>query len=394
MAWYVSNANKVTSLDVIAGLLDGRHDYNVIESQAVVAFTKQNDEPLANAMAMWLVMQEDSRAVRHGIKAMRKLVEANCYSAMFNLAIEILKGTVTEDVRQANAYIRRIIAECDSDPRLVGEAFNILGDSLRIGRGVLSNTDIAVSYYKEAANRGCGGAAFNVAMAYHGRIPGFSESVNLETAATWYRLAADNGHITAMTNLAVLHGFGQIENSDPQLAQSLLRRALAEGDPVAEKTLKMIELYTAYDKADTADNGFSSIKPGDFPSGALLPMDHPDNLRLISALAGKGPDEPMIAPVKMRIDEIRFTDEQLAKSEAEYDRMTKLFESDPDALIAHQVDHFTKGFLLNEVCRSRAAGDIPDKVYDLLLDRMRTAEGRIEIAEWVGKSLRQSDSGF
>lgn len=108
----------------------------------------------------------------------------------------------------------------------------------------------------------------------------------------------------------------------------------------------------------------SSIKPGTFPPGALLPMHHPDNVRLIDVLYADEPKVDLDADIKV-----------LLKNES--DRMERF----PGGMSAFMADRATKNYFLNELSRARAAGDIPDAYFDEILEHLGTPRGRALMLE-------------
>ena len=89
----------------------------------------------------------------------------------------------------------------------------------------------------------------------------YSEGEGVEkddkTALKWFRMAAERDYPPALYSLAVMYYDGCAVHKDMNKALELLRRAVALGDPEAEKFLKEI-----YDE--------EGIDGKDFPGGGRL----------------------------------------------------------------------------------------------------------------------------
>lgn len=100
---------------------------------------------------------------------------------------------------------------------------------------VWSYAGTELDLYRRAAERGDAGGEVNLGYLHHNGWRGASESP-AEAARLW-RLAAQQGNATALTNLAVLHMIGRgVEKSAPEAAR-LLSLAARQGDARAEEYL-------------------------------------------------------------------------------------------------------------------------------------------------------------
>ena len=80
------------------------------------------------------------------------------------------------------------------------------------GDGVEMNAEMAVEWFRRAADKGVAVAMFNLGVSY---ANGYGVEKNAETAVEWYRRAVDKGDAMAMHNLGVFYanGFGLEKNA-------------------------------------------------------------------------------------------------------------------------------------------------------------------------------------
>jgi TPR repeat protein len=108
-----------------------------------------------------------------------------------------------------------------------------LGDLNLVGRGVPQSHDVAMDYYRQAADKG---DEFSLGVVY---AEGKGVPQNYAQALTWYRKAADQGDMRAQSAIASLYQMGGsmwVKARMPiDFAQALVwyRRAADQGDDVA-----------------------------------------------------------------------------------------------------------------------------------------------------------------
>jgi len=198
-------------------------------------------QPIADGVAQWMLNQPDKHAKLHGGKLLRKLADRGSGASMFNLAVEKAKGVNIElDEPGANSLCKKIVTTGNGDDRLLGMANAFLGDSARLGRGWSRNLRAALTCYENAAELGNPEAAFNAALFYEGKVLGWVEDQDLQSAADLYEIAAAAGHVAAQTNLGILHVLGALDTSDAARGRQLLRRSLSAGDMVAGDMLDQL----------------------------------------------------------------------------------------------------------------------------------------------------------
>jgi TPR repeat protein len=97
-----------------------------------------------------------------------------------------------------------------------------------------------IASVRELAARGVAEAVFLMGTAFD---EGLGETENPVTAASWYRRAADLGHVLAQHNLANLYFDGRGVRQDDRQAVEWWRRAAEQGDAVP-----MLRLGTMYEE--------------------------------------------------------------------------------------------------------------------------------------------------
>lgn len=128
--------------------------------------------------------------------------------------------TQDEFVKAANKL--KIIHE-----KAMGEALNRRGIAC-ISKSVESE---AIKFFKRASELKYSPASFNLGQCCE---LGIGTKQDFKEAAEWYRLAADQGHATAMYNLGVFyaHGWGGLR-ADTEVAKALFTKAAKFGQPDA-----------------------------------------------------------------------------------------------------------------------------------------------------------------
>jgi TPR repeat protein len=76
-----------------------------------------------------------------------------------------------------------------------------------LGRGVLKDLAVSVTWYRKAAEQGDADAQFNLGGLY---ADGQGVKRSYAQAARWYRRAAEQGHAWAQTNLGLMYRKGHV----------------------------------------------------------------------------------------------------------------------------------------------------------------------------------------
>lgn len=365
-------------------------DYPLIEQNAMQIFAdKEKGYENASDIAIWMVGRGDKQGVAHGIRLLKYLSLQGLASAMFNLAIEKIKGQcLNRDFVGANTLLERVIAEEKQDIALVGEAMNVLADSYRIGRGRKINLAAALDLYMQAADRGVAEAAFNAGLFFHGKIPSAGIQYQPSKAAHYYEIAADMGNIPARTNLGLLHACEVFPTAVKAHGLKLLRMSVADGDAYAQDALDRIaaleeQHHAASSKTVHEDSmqQHSTIAPGTYPPGALLPMEHPDQIKIMSALFHGDPNAHTEPPKRM-------CDLSPAEREEMFKNAEKKLEFN-DFSGEKFEDQMTSSFLMNTISMLRAAGFIPDDSFNEMLAEICSPEGRRRMVEVLSENFTQ-----
>jgi uncharacterized protein len=151
-----------------------------------------------------------------------------------------------------------------ADPK----AMTLLGWLYANGEGVRSDDQIALSWYKLAADRGDREAMFELAMF---RLRGRGGSRDRDAALALLQRAASLGHIAAAYNLALLYLGGQELGRDFAKAATLLRPAADAGSPEAQYALATL-----------------------YKEGRGVPQDVAEAVKLLGAAAEAGNLDAMV----------------------------------------------------------------------------------------------------
>ena len=110
------------------------------------------------------------------------------------------------------------------------EAQYMLARTYRMGRDAPQDDELAVLWYRRAAEQGHAGA-----QAMLGRMYFFAQGLprDVAAAATWYRRAAEQGHAMAQFWLGDMHSSGNAPQ-DQAIAATWYRRAAEQGHAMAQ----------------------------------------------------------------------------------------------------------------------------------------------------------------
>ena len=227
-------------------------DYAVTADHVYETFTASGGEDQrAAGLALWFIMQGDKAAISYGISLLQRLADAELTSAMYNLAVEKLKGkTIERDYAGANALFFRILAKETKDTNLLTEAMSAMADSYRLERALPVDLKAALDLYIKAGELGMGRAAFNATLIFDNGGHSENAAPDFDQAAHSYQIATNLGYVHARTNLGILHAAELIANPDRQRGLALLRTAIADGDEVAR-----MALFVLGKSSDEAESG-------------------------------------------------------------------------------------------------------------------------------------------
>lgn len=124
------------------------------------------------------------------------------------------------------------------------DAMNMLGLMYSNGEGVEKNSELAIHWYKEAADGGLAVAMYNLGYEYRYILKDYQQ------AFYWYQQAANTRYISAMTELGDLYYNGLGVAVNKQKALELYKEAADNGDENAIKTLEKIKTVSSATKSD------------------------------------------------------------------------------------------------------------------------------------------------
>ncbi len=102
------------------------------------------------------------------------------------------------------------------------------------GTGVARDDELAVSWFRRAAEQGFAAAQSILGLSY---LNGRGVAQDDELAVSWFRRAAEQGHAEAQNNLGAMYVNGRGVEQDSELAVSWFRRAAEQGHATAQQNL-------------------------------------------------------------------------------------------------------------------------------------------------------------
>jgi uncharacterized protein len=199
--------------------------------------------------------------------------------AQLDLAIRLRDGKgVTKNDAEAMLWAHKA-----ADAGLP-DAMDFVGFAYLRGAVVKRNPQIAIAYFKAAANESAA-AAFNLGQCYYGAQ---GTEQDCEQALEWWKTAAERGHGRAAANAAMAYHSGEGIPADPVLARSLAEHAAELNDPsglvlLGEMHFQAGELYAAkanWTKAAKLHPTNATGHPAQ-PSGNASSQQAADLLKLI-----------------------------------------------------------------------------------------------------------------
>lgn len=172
------------------------------------------------------------------------------------------------------------------------------------GRGIKSNPIEAMKMYQLSANQGYGDAEHAIGNLYVFGNREFNTKVDYDTAAKWFKRAADNGSSSGQLSLGFLYrnGWGmprdykkalelfkQSANKNNHDAQSILGKMHRKGEGVKKDTLKAIYWYK---KAFKNGNVFAAFTISEiYEQGDGIPQDYNKAIKYMEMYVDVGPQD-------------------------------------------------------------------------------------------------------
>lgn len=113
-------------------------------------------------------------------------------------------------------------------------ALNLLGMMNELGLGIPKNAKKAVTYYRQAADKGYSYAQYNLAVSYD---TGVGVPINYREAVKWYERAAKQGASFSQYNLGVMYEQGRGTRKDYKKAAYWYQKAAKQGNKQAQNNL-------------------------------------------------------------------------------------------------------------------------------------------------------------
>lgn len=210
-------------------------------------------ETFAVGLALAMQRKRDKDLREQGTRGLHELAATGSNLARYNLAVQ----QIADGSQQASGFeLMSAVANSETkDLYLKGLATAGVGECFLHGRGVERDIGKAHELFEKAAELNVAEAAFNVGL-YHDdrrydpyRGPVDCGPVDLRTAARYYKMGADLGHVPSVTKLGILYAARRAEPPSQHAGWELLERAAALGDAVAANAIR--EIHTAASRADS-----------------------------------------------------------------------------------------------------------------------------------------------
>lgn len=189
----------------------------------------------------------------------KSLVTKNAIAVLLGITSIAATATPTTSLQQGlKAYNDHRYEEAIRTFRALASEGNTaaqrrLGTMYAKGEGVAKNQDEAIEWYRKAAERGDGEAAFLLgkqlfekAFVALGNVPmnkyATMMAMKSKEIAKWYKVAASQGHQEAMYELAENYATGLLSERSPQKAAYWYTEAAEAGHPSAQRALGLAYL--------------------------------------------------------------------------------------------------------------------------------------------------------
>ena len=282
--WYISNANnQIGNLYKAGGIGVDKDLDKAIEYYSKLTETMDCASNVVtqefNIGQIYANMDEEVKAEEHykaAFDACKDMAEAGSiyhmywcgYCCRYGKGAEQSYSEAVKWYEKANA-----VAKERNDKNCCFDALLELGDLCERGLGFNQNYETAYSYYKEAADAGCGKAAYKIGLLYHWAHKGADAEGNAdyEMARQWYDKAIECGNTDAYTNIGVIYenGLGKYDK-DPEKALEYYTKGAEMGNSMCMYNMGLLyarqEDYVNaaywYQKAAELDNADAQLNLG------------------------------------------------------------------------------------------------------------------------------------
>ena len=197
------------------------------------------------AFAFWMCDRWGKNGAREAFEFRQWLVQNDMAQAstFFNLAWQIDSGDGCEqDLPAAHQLFERVL-EIETNESMLRELIlTKCAANLADGRGTKADPTLARSYLLAAQIFGSSEASFNLGLFFEGKFGEIPHPwIDNDLAASHYTIAMNEGNLRAQTNMALLHVYKKIADSNPTLGMEMLVDASCKGDAVATGCLKTLK---------------------------------------------------------------------------------------------------------------------------------------------------------
>jgi TPR repeat protein len=201
-----------------------------------------NDEAKAVAPALNLLPSKASSGdINRSLKMLRKLSDDGNMLATVLLASILGDGWVgvPPDLVESNRLLLRVASATGDHAALRPLAAGFLGLDYKFGLGVTKDREVAIKWFRIAAEGGDPTGMANLGLAY---VNGDHVPMDMAQAVRWLKPAADKGERSAMAMMAALYEKGEGVAKDPARALELFQAAGEKGSVFAASEAAQILL--------------------------------------------------------------------------------------------------------------------------------------------------------
>lgn len=212
--------------------------------KALLTDKKRVNHIEVEAFSFWMCDRWGKNGARVAFEFRQWLVKNDLAQAstFFNLAWQIDVGQGCEqDLPAAHQLFQRAL-ELETNETLLRELIlTKCASNFVDGRGTKADPALARSYLLAAQIFGSSVVSFNLGLFFEGKFGEIPHHwIDNDLAATYYKVAMNEGNSSAQTNLALLHVYKKIADSNPTLGMEMLVDASSKGDAVATACLKTL----------------------------------------------------------------------------------------------------------------------------------------------------------
>ncbi len=240
----IQNFNVNRRIDVV--IKDYVGDNDGLASD-VLAFCEQKGNSaealhVADKIAVQLLEDADPRRKAAGYRVVAALVNSSPRFPVRVAQAKINADGTDRDDEGALQLLQTVLAGPQSE---WSSRARFLVAELNYFRRIKGASDkVALECYTAAAREGEADAAFTLGCWFEGRLKRHGDEGNPELAAMYYRMAANQKHLPAKANLAILDALGAFPGAIPSRGLLQLKQCAADGDDKAAEALQRLMAAT------------------------------------------------------------------------------------------------------------------------------------------------------